>query len=845
MRFLPVFVFMLAFALPSPGQESKQLMLAMDGTAQYDIVLGGNPATQAEQFALLELREHLNRAIGAEREGGKRFSSSFIPEGKERKPRNIHVGWTGFAKSHGVDFAVLEPEEWIIRAVGDDILIVGGRPRGTLYGVYEFLERFAGTVWPERDATFIPLDPNLSIPADTDLRGRPQIRNRGTNRRYYPFLLTPDQQYAEFLWKVRNRENQPNDTTTSPSLPPFHQQYDPANALDPGHFTAQNAPLIDWHRSYDLWSGARFGFWKRTDNPMHNVFKLVPPEKWQESKPEFFAMRDGEWMRKLSSSNAHRGDLNYANTESRQIAADALKKEIAAAHASNDIFGEPRQDVFFLTQMDNNDFSQDPASKDLLKQYGQPSGVLLDYVNDVAGNVAGDYPDVKIKTFAYIWSMNPPNGIRAADNVIVQWCNWYGGPYETPDLADSLTHPNNALRAESLRQWGALSKQIGIWDYHYFPTNFPYAGVGRIAADFPLYSEVGVDLAFIQMEEDKGATEGPWAQRESFMALSRWLTLQLMSRPNADAKELTRRFLRAYYGAGADAMGKALDHMLVAQALPRARRATLKPMHLHYMTPEYYAILDGHFAAAEAALSAHPAESLRVRRERVLLDHSLLMFWEELAAKLTEGMDMPFDYTTVLDRFVRNGEAVISGTLNATVQAAPRRNLDQKAAYYRKRTWPEATGAASARDRVDIPAWKFNPTSNWFLRDSRVFENDPDSSAGRAETYFGGELKTLKESMSLGFVGSRQQTTIPLTGLLNHGYRWIPLGRVNLSTTNQIWVLDGNFRFDLDYPAPREGPENNMFDVFVSLKLTGSGNKPERLSVDRIVLRHQSPGGSQ
>ena len=38
----------------------------------------------------------------------------------------------------------LAEEEFIIRTVGNDLLIVGGRPRGTLYGVYEFLEKHVG-----------------------------------------------------------------------------------------------------------------------------------------------------------------------------------------------------------------------------------------------------------------------------------------------------------------------------------------------------------------------------------------------------------------------------------------------------------------------------------------------------------------------------------------------------------------------------------------------------------------------------------------------------------------------------------------------------------------------------
>jgi hypothetical protein len=56
----------------------------------------------------------------------------------------VFVGATKFAGREGINFGQLGQEEWVIRSVNSNLVIAGGRPRGTLYAVYEFLERYVG-----------------------------------------------------------------------------------------------------------------------------------------------------------------------------------------------------------------------------------------------------------------------------------------------------------------------------------------------------------------------------------------------------------------------------------------------------------------------------------------------------------------------------------------------------------------------------------------------------------------------------------------------------------------------------------------------------------------------------
>ena len=72
----------------------------------------------------------------------------------------------------GVDWAALGQDGIVIRTVGGDVLLAGGRPRGTLMAVYTFLQDTVGCRWWAPDAQAIPSRPTLRID-DLDVVYRP------------------------------------------------------------------------------------------------------------------------------------------------------------------------------------------------------------------------------------------------------------------------------------------------------------------------------------------------------------------------------------------------------------------------------------------------------------------------------------------------------------------------------------------------------------------------------------------------------------------------------------------------------------------------------------------------
>lgn len=153
-----------------------------DGRAQAVIVTAARPLPVA-RYAAEELAWHIERATGV---ALPIVSEDVVPA---EPAGRIYVGATEAAAEAGIDAAALEGEETVMRTAGNALFIVGqdedGDPlandtnAGTLWGVYELLERELGVVWmwPGELGTHIPPTDRVVIP-DLDERIRPWLLQR-------------------------------------------------------------------------------------------------------------------------------------------------------------------------------------------------------------------------------------------------------------------------------------------------------------------------------------------------------------------------------------------------------------------------------------------------------------------------------------------------------------------------------------------------------------------------------------------------------------------------------------------------------------------------------------------
>ena len=138
---------------------AKKLTLVENSVSKYQIVVPQN-ATEAENYAAEELACFLEQISGC--------SLRIVTDASPLSCCEILLGLSN-SHLHLQNFRFsglqLASEEFIIQTENNCLAIVGGQPRGLLYGVYTFLEDYLGCRWFSSTVSHIPKRQVLSIPA--------------------------------------------------------------------------------------------------------------------------------------------------------------------------------------------------------------------------------------------------------------------------------------------------------------------------------------------------------------------------------------------------------------------------------------------------------------------------------------------------------------------------------------------------------------------------------------------------------------------------------------------------------------------------------------------------------
>src|ERR1035438_3765795 len=119
--------------------------LVRNGKSQYAIVIAFD-ASPSERHGAAELQKFIEEMSGAR-----------LPITAEPQRLMVLVGRSvALEKTDpAIPFTDLGPEGFALKTKGRQIIIAGGRQRGTMYGVYEFLEKL-GCRWFTADVSRIP-----------------------------------------------------------------------------------------------------------------------------------------------------------------------------------------------------------------------------------------------------------------------------------------------------------------------------------------------------------------------------------------------------------------------------------------------------------------------------------------------------------------------------------------------------------------------------------------------------------------------------------------------------------------------------------------------------------------
>jgi len=211
---------------PNIGQK---IVLAENKSSQYKIVLPKH-ATTYELRAATVLQDYLIQVSGA--------ALPIVTSDKSPKSQEIIIGQNERLDelAAAIDYRLLKEDGFVIWTDSTRLIIAGGSEKGSLYGVYSFLEQYLGC------------------------------------RMYSPKVKIIPHQNTVILGKINDR------------------QVPVITFRDTHYRTTWDAEYTDWHKLDHAPDGERtdWGMWVHTFN------ELVPPQVYYSSHPEYFAMVKGK-----------------------------------------------------------------------------------------------------------------------------------------------------------------------------------------------------------------------------------------------------------------------------------------------------------------------------------------------------------------------------------------------------------------------------------------------------------------------------------------------------------------------------------------------------------------------
>ena len=209
--------------------EDKIVLTNEDGTSKYRIIIPSAPNEYEAQAAAI-LQDYLISISGT--------VLPIIGADKARSRYEIVLGQNDRIDelALNINFNELQADGFLIKTDSMRLIIAGGSRKGTIYGVYSFLEKYLGCRMYTPTVNVIPKQKQILIGQILD-KEVPQIRFRSVH-----YKSTWDSEYVD--WHKLSHD--------------------------------QNGERTDW------------GMWVHTFN------ELVPPDLYFNNHPEYFAMADGK-----------------------------------------------------------------------------------------------------------------------------------------------------------------------------------------------------------------------------------------------------------------------------------------------------------------------------------------------------------------------------------------------------------------------------------------------------------------------------------------------------------------------------------------------------------------------
>lgn len=577
---------LLLLVISSAVVKADEHGLAKDGKSAFVIVTAVKPMPE-EVTAANWLASTLKQVTGADF-AIKAEDATDLPE------TVLLIGSTAVARKHGIDAGTLQPEEWRIKSVGESLILAGGRPRGTVYAICEFLEEQVGVLRLDPFTEVVPSLPTLTISA-IDRRGRPAFPMR---------LMFTGFPYGH-----------------PAGGGPLMEQYQIANKNN------NNGRITSGDHARMIPSGG------------HTFGNFISSKEFAASHPEYFGMdAAGKRLTDDMGTPSAWTQLCVTNEDVRRITLERAKTFIVDERAAAIKEGREPSRMLVLSQNDNTtNLCLCPNCKAITDREGSESGPQLEFVNHVARGLKDEFPDVLVQTEAYNFTLTAPKTLKPEANVVIRFCDNYG----FSDLTHPLAHSRNQRPMALFAGWQDKHCKLGVWDYwrvfqEHPPGMFaPSTNVRALYDDVRMFHKSGVELMMIEAEDLFGAgfkANSTSADMQSFMPLRTWLGLKLLDDPSKDLNTLLDTFCRGYYGPATKPMRALLERIEDRQAELPTRVVDVQ-RHVwaeQFCDAAFFADAFRFLDEAMLATTADPFMQTHIQRERITIDSAFLWLEEHV-----------------------------------------------------------------------------------------------------------------------------------------------------------------------------------------------------------------------
>ena len=420
----------------------------------------------------------------------------------------IYVGDTKAARAAGIDVRKLACQTFRLKTVPGAAYVAARNGTAGLFGAVEFVRRFT-------DYRFLSFDEEAN-----------------------PYTVDPSAAVTAL------------DLTRSPAMADWRNS----------SWTSypHKKPLGDWFRriratGHDVPDQVGRFRCSKLMKGCHSQFNYCPPERHFKDHPEYYLLGpDG----KRHADPNRASQLCFTSEGAFQTCLKSMLDFIAEDRRKHP--DDPPL-LYDFSQMDNCPrLCMCPSCLEVVRRHdrkggfkdGGDAGLQLEFVNRLAREVAKRYPDVFIRTFAYVSTEQPPKDLRPEPNVVIWLCDLY--TFSCHDLP--LAHPFNAPRLKLLRDWRALTPHLELWDYTLYTDAFPEVFVDAVAADVALFRKMGLESVYY---------ENHYAG-QPFYELNTYVQAECMYGTDRTVDGLVDEWCRVY-GKGADKMRRAIDVLRKAE----------------------------------------------------------------------------------------------------------------------------------------------------------------------------------------------------------------------------------------------------------------------------------------